>query len=162
LSGTYIYTIDKLCQLALTDNVATSPNFPNGSTIVYLSTLVQSGAGSNEIELSAGRVAFTQGSGTPGQGSFSTNGMTADGSAILLKTTGENTGTIGAPLTISGSAGTGSFSQTATTLSLPGNSTTPVKFTVYYGQSVSGIASYAVAFGNNGEGCAQRFVFTRV
>jgi hypothetical protein len=160
LSGTYVYTVDKFCQLSVTNDYKTLP-LSSGGSIEYLATVAQTGGSSNEIGLSAGTVVFTQGTGTPGKGSLSTTGLTADGTAIVIHNAGDQTGTIGAPLAFSSGAGTSTFSQTASTFTVADSSDPATTFAIYYGKSLSGIAQHAVAFGNNGKGCAQRFTFTR-
>jgi len=115
LSGSYVYTSHKLCQMNVVVTYGTSSAI-SGSPFVKS---VTSGAGWNGVALAAGVLKFVQSA--AGSGTVTINGFQADGSAILLTETGRGIGsggTDGAPLQIQTKSGSASFSQTATMLSV--------------------------------------------
>jgi hypothetical protein len=152
LSGTYLYTNDEFCQLGVT--------VQNGSTSAT-GNLVKSvvvGGSSNETKLGGGVLSFVQGS-TPGKGTASLNGFQAGGSSVVLTETGAINGTGGATISSKAEAGTASFTQTTTQLSLVTKDGTQT-YNIYYGKTVSGVVQNAIAIGLEAKGCAQRYVLT--
>jgi len=152
LSGTYLYTNDEFCQLGVT--VQTAPAGATGNVVI---SVVANGS-SNETKLGGGILSFAQGS-TPGKGTASINGFQAGGSSVVLTETGAINGTGGAPITAKPEAGSASFAQTTTQLSLVTKDGTQT-YNIYYGKTASGIVQNAIAIGLEAKGCAQRYVLT--
>jgi len=158
LSGTYIYTGSKFCQMTVIAGYVSGKTATGSGT--PLVAQINTGNGSNTIKLSAGILAFFQ-SGS-GSGSAHINGFDIGGSTILLQNTGTAIGggeIQGAPLAAKASTGTASFTQTATTATLVTPDGTD-NFHAYYGKSVSGIVQCAVLVGIDHQGCSEQYQLT--
>jgi hypothetical protein len=136
LSGTYLFMGDVFCQA--TQTVTT----PNGSSTTAALNNMANG-------LQQGTMAFVQGS-TPDTGTVTEKGNNEEGSPFL------ESGDVGAgnntePLNKNSEGGSGSFKQTATTISFP-----PGKFTITYGKVSGGIAQSAVFGGIDVSGCGRQ------
>jgi hypothetical protein len=153
LSGSYLYTSHKFCQMSVIAKYGTSSAIKNSPFVAEIST----GAGSNTVGLGAGAITFV-----PGKGTATINGFQADGSVILLSETGSGIGgggVDGAPLAAATESGSTTFTQAATTVSIKevgGTST----FHIYYGKVSGGIAQNAVFVGINAKGCAEQYTVT--
>jgi hypothetical protein len=158
LSGTYIYTGSKFCQMTVIASYIAGST-PNGKGAPVVTEII-TGTGSNSLKLSAGTLAFSQG--TTGSGTATITGLQIGGSPILLDNTGSaigGGGIDGEKFGTSANSGTASFSQTATTVTLATPDGTD-KFNVYYGKVVSSIVQAATLVGVDAKGCAEQFVLT--
>lgn len=158
LSGTYIYTGSKFCQMTIIAGYVAGKTASGGST--PLVAQINAGTGPNSVKVSAGTLSFVQTS--IGSGNASINGFEIGGSAILLHNTGTaigGGGIEGAPLASNPSSGSGTFKQTATTATLVTPDGTDI-FHAYYGKAVSGIAQSVTLVGIDAKGCAQQFMLT--
>jgi hypothetical protein len=158
LSGTYIYTGSRFCQMTVIAGYITGTTPGNKSAPVV--TQINTGTGSNDIKLSAGSLTFVQSA--TGSGKATINGFDIGGSAILLQNTGTaigGGGTQGSLFGSDASSGSATFKQTATTTTLVTPDGTNV-FHAYYGKVVSGVAQSAALIGVDAKGCAQQFMLT--
>jgi len=158
LSGTYIYTGSKFCQMTIIASYIAGST-PNGKGAPVV-TQINTGTGSNSLKLSAGTLAFFQ-SGT-GSGSAHINGFDIGGSTILLRNTGTaigGGGTEGEVLGTNTDTGNATFKQTATTATLVTPDGTD-NFHISYGKSASGIVQSAVLVGVDSKGCAEQYQLT--
>jgi len=156
LSGSYLYTSNKFCQLSVIAKYGTSTAIKNSPFVAEIST----GAGSNTVGLGAGTIKFAPGA--AGSGTATINGFQADGSAILLSETGSGIGAggvDGAPLATEMESGSTSFTQTATTVSIKEQGGTST-FQIYYGKVSGGIVQNAVFAGVDAKGCAEQYTVT--
>ena len=156
LSGSYVYTSSKFCQITVIANYSSSTAIKNSPFINQITT----GTGSNTEALGAGSIKFTPGK--TGSGSATINGFGADGSGILLKSTGSGIsggGTDGSPLATETDSGTTTYTQTATTVSIKENGGTST-FHIYYGKVLSGIVQNVVFAGVDAKGCAEQYTLT--
>jgi hypothetical protein len=157
LSGSYVYTNQKFCQMNVTVTYGTSPSI-SGSPFVR--QVITPAGGSNTIALGAGTLKFTQTA--AGAGSVSINGFQADGSPILLKETGSGIGsggTDGAPLESETETGSSTFTQTATALTIR-ESGKASKFHIFYGKVAGGVAQSATFAGIDAKGCGEQYSLT--
>lgn len=154
LSGNYIYTSQKFCQMNVTVTYGTSTSIKGTPFVTQVGT---PGSTPNTISLGAGALNFKPTA--TASGSVSINGFQADGSPILLKSTGSGIGaggTQGAPLQTDTESGTGTFSQTATTLVFKqGGGTT--NYHIYYGKLAGTIVQSATFVGVDTKGCVEQF-----
>jgi hypothetical protein len=156
LSGSYVYTSNKLCQMSVIAKYGTSTSIKNSPFVAEIST----GAGSNTQGLGAGSIKFTPGK--TGSGTATINGFQATGSAILLTETGSGIGSggvDGAPLASKTETGSSTYSQTATTVSIKGDGGIST-FYIYYGKVSAGIAQNVVFAGIDAKGCAEQYTLT--
>lgn len=156
LSGGYVYTSSKLCQMSVTAKYGTSTAIKNSPFVEQITT----GAGSNTQGLGAGSIKFTPGK--TGSGTATINGFQASGSAILLSSTGTGIsggGVDGARLAGETETGTTTYSQTATTVSIKGDGGTST-FHIYYGKVSAGIVQNVVFAGVDVKGCAEQYTLT--
>jgi hypothetical protein len=154
LSGSYVYTSNKFCQITVTAKYAPLSATNSTPFVKQLST----GAGSNTEGFGAGAIKFVQSA--AGKGTATINGFQASGSAILLSSTGGGTsGVDGAPMAAETESGSASFTQTATTVSIKEDGGTST-FHIYYGKVSAGIAQNAVFAGVDAKGCAEQYTLT--
>jgi hypothetical protein len=156
LSGNYVYTSNKFCQITVIAKYGTSPNVKNTP---FVASLITSG-GSNTVGLGAGSIKFTPGN--TGSGSATINGFGANGSAILLSSTGSGIGgggIDGAPLATEAESGTTTYTQTATTVSIKEDGGTST-FHIYYGKVLTGIVQNVVFAGVDAKGCVEQYTLT--
>jgi hypothetical protein len=158
LSGIYVYTGNRFCQMTVIAGYITGSTPGNKSAPVV--TQINTGTGSNDIKLSAGTLTFVQSS--TGSGKATINGFDIGGSAILLHNTGTaigGGGIQGSQFGSDASSGSATFKQTATTATLVTPDGTDT-FHAYYGKVVSGIAQSVALVGTDAKGCAQQFMLT--
>jgi len=156
LSGGYVYTSNKFCQITVIAKYGTSPNIKNSPFVANLTT----SSGSNTVGLGAGTIKFTPGK--TGSGSATISGFQATGSAILLSSTGSGIsggGIDGAPLASETDTGSTTYAQTATTVSIKEDGGTST-FHIYYGKVLTGIVQNAVFAGVDAKGCAEQYTLT--
>jgi hypothetical protein len=154
LSGSYVYTSNKFCQITVIAKYGTSTAIKNTPFVDQIST----GTGSNTESFGAGAIKFVQSA--TGKGTATINGFQASGSAILLSSTGSGTsGVDGAPMATKTESGSASFTQTATTVSIKEDGGTST-FHIYYSKVLSGIAQNAVFAGVDAKGCAEQYTLT--
>lgn len=156
LSGSYLYTSSKFCQMPVTVRYGATPP-SKGAEFV---TQVISGNGPNTVELGGGSLSFVQ-SGGAGKGMATINGFEADGSPILLTETGGGVTlkTGGAPLESSPNTGSAPFTQTATAVTFKTGDGTD-NFHIYYGKVRLGIVQNAVIVGIDPTGCVEQYALT--
>lgn len=158
LSGTYIYTGSKFCQMTIIAGYIAGST-PNGKGAPVV-TQIDTGTGSNSIKLSAGTLTFVQSS--TGSGTATINGFDIGGSTILLHNTGTaigGGGIEGEPFGSSASNGNASFKQTTTTATLVTPDGTDT-FHAYYGKATTGIAQSVTLVGVDAKGCAEQYMLT--
>jgi hypothetical protein len=156
LSGTYIYTKQKLCQTNVIVTYGTSPNISGSPFVKEVAT----GNGPNALALSAGTIQFVQT--MAGSGTATQSGFEGEGSAVLITETGSGIGTGGIggePLQTQSQSGSGTFSQTATTFTLKSGGKTE-SYHLYYGKTAGGIVQNAVMIGVDSDGCVGQYAFS--
>jgi hypothetical protein len=137
LSGTYLVTVNTLCQPTVTVNVS-------GGVIAQDAI----GPGSNSLE--AGTIAFAQGS-TAGAGTARVT-LTNDAGSPYLQA-GNESGVEDAPMNQNAGGESFTFTQTATTMSFTRSGVTNT-YNIYYGPvGATGIAANAVFAGIDSNHC---------
>jgi hypothetical protein len=155
LSGTYIYTSQKFCQMGVTVTYSKATS-TSGPFVKQVDT--PANGPSNTISLDAGTLKFVQTA--AGSGSVTQNGFQGTGSPVLLTETGSGiSGTDGAPLQTQTKSASTTFSQTATTLSIKDTGGTTA-YNIYYGKIAGGVVQNAVFAGLGSNGCVQQYSMT--
>jgi hypothetical protein len=148
LSGSYIYSENRICPLTLVIHYST-PNNAGGN---YADSSSLNSNASNAVE--AGTIDFVQGS-TKGSGNATLSAAThISGTAFTLHATGNESGTQGQTLAQTTESGTIAFSQTAKILTLQDDGSKSSTYNIYYGKMAGGIAQAATWSGIDDKGCA--------
>jgi hypothetical protein len=157
LTGSYVYTSTRFCQIHLDAQYISGSTPGNKSAPVVTQIGIGSGANANKVD--AGTLSFVQG-GSAGSGTAMINGFSISGSSVLLTTSGPGGGGVeGAPLGTDTSTGTGTFIQTATMVSIKTPDGTN-NYHIYYGKVAAGIVQYAALIGVDRKGCAEQIALT--
>jgi hypothetical protein len=142
LSGNYVITLHKLCQVTL--SVTTKSGQVTGVNLT-----------ADDSQMQAGLIKFKQGS-KAGAGSFTLDETSAGGTATLIK---QNSGTEGDTFSQATQTLSGTFSQTSTKISIMEGGGTET-YSVYYGKVSGGIAQHAAFAGLDSKGCAEQGTLT--
>jgi hypothetical protein len=143
ISGKYIVTVTKLCQLTGTYNFSTAGLGNN-----YLNEIDSSG--------SSFKQSLYQATFSPTKGTATINGFDSGGDLEIFQVTGSVTATLGNVISQVPNSGKSSYSNTATTFTINGQ-----PFNAMYGQvDKKGVAHY-VAFqgvfaGDSGQQCTEQ------
>ena len=153
LAGVYAYSSNTFCQMGVIAKYSSSSAVKGTPFVVGIST----STGDNTVSLGAGTLSFTQTGADAGKATIS--GWEADGSPILVTSTGAAKGTEGATLQGEAQSGSATFQQTATTLKLT-EGTKVSTYHIFYGKVSGGIAQFATFVGIDDKGCAERYTLT--
>jgi hypothetical protein len=149
LSGTYLVTLRSFCQPTVTANFATSGS---DSFVDNLS--------SNDASVDAFMQEILSVTFNPAKGKITFTGFQDQGSNLLLQFTGSRSGTFGSALTEQPDKGSSKYSNTATTLTVNGDTSNAV----YGGIDANGVAHSLIFMGlsgDNGTTCSAQGEATR-
>jgi hypothetical protein len=143
ISGKYLITINKFCQLVATYNFGSANNVGNFV---------------NEIESSGSNIKFTilQATFNAKKGTAAINGVDDGGDVEIFQFTGAQSGQLGNAIAETPDTGTASYSNTPTTFTINGQ-----VLNAQYGQvsakGVAGLMTFQGAFTNqSGQNCAEQ------
>jgi hypothetical protein len=158
LSGTYTFTEHQFCQPVL--DVTYSKILPAHSQKTVSAATNTTLTNTDGFQVQFGTIKLTQ-SGTPGQGALALAGVSMSGTSLLVSNNGDGqSGNYGNPTTTSAASTNGTFSQTATQVSLSKSGGGTITFSIFYGKVTGGVVQNAV-FGGFASGCTNDFSITR-
>jgi len=153
LSGAYIFTGHRVCQVAVTVDYANIKGV-NNTSFAYE---VTGAPAANTVGVTAGSFSFTQKAGAAGTGTVFVSETNVSGSPIFI--TSSAPGGVffdGSAIKSQLQASVGPFKQTATTLSVNGSP----NYNIYYGKVTNGIVQTATVAGVDSSGCAEELTIT--